>query len=91
MARCGWEAYSPFVNGKWKEMSIFFVLDIDYSSKNKMENCGIKTMGDLCEFAVTQLSDMGLGKDEADKVLQQIEKLGLTYGKGRNLSLKKEL
>lgn len=46
MARCGWEACSPYYNGTWGKLPLYS-LDLNFSLEWKLEQKDIKTIGDL--------------------------------------------
>lgn len=64
MARCGWEACSPYYNGTWGKLALY-TLDIPYSIKWKIEKEDIKTIGDLCNKTPEDLlAIQGITEDE---------------------------
>lgn len=82
MARCAWEVCNPVFTGKWKTLSLFS-LEIELSTKWKLEREGIKTLGDLCDCSFEQLSAMiPIGPDGAMKIKSEIESMGLSLAQG---------
>ena len=67
MARCGWEACSPYYNGTWTELSLY-MLDLDYGIRSKLDK-EIKTIGELCKKSRDELiAIQGITEIEAIKI-----------------------
>ena len=81
MARCGWEACSPYYNGTWGELALY-TLDLNYSLKWKLEKQEIKTVGDLCSKTKEELLEI---PQITDKEISEIESAVLNWLEERNL------
>ena len=57
MARCGWEACSPYFNGTWGNMKLY-VLDLDYVLRMKLRQQNIETIGELCKRSPEDLLEI---------------------------------
>ena len=81
MARCGWEACSPYYNGTWGNLQLYS-LDLSYSLRWKLEEQEIKTIGDLCMKTPEEL--LGIPSVTRDDVMK-IQKALADWKNERNL------
>lgn len=74
MARCGWEACSPYYNGTWGELQLYS-LELSYSLRWKLEQQNIKTIGDLCKKTPEDLLEIqDLTSDDVMKIRTTLTK-----------------
>lgn len=81
MARCGWEACSPYYNGTWGNLQLYS-LDLDYSLRWKLEKQEIKTIGDLCKMKPEELLEI---QDITSADVVKIQKALADWKNERNL------
>lgn len=78
MARCFWEACSPVLNNKWKELGLY-PLNIEYGIRSKLDRKGIDTLGKLCALTFKELSDIrGIGPENAEMIDEMLSEMGLS-------------
>lgn len=71
MARCGWEACSPYYNGTWGDLELY-TLNLDYGLKMKLEQQNIKTIGELCKKSPTDLLEIQSLTKEDTMIIQDV-------------------
>ena len=81
MARCGWEACSPYYNGTGGNLQLYS-LDLDYSLRWKLEKQEIKTIGDLCKKKPEEMLEI---QDITSADVVKIQKALADWKNERNL------
>ena len=81
MARCFWEACSPYYNGTWRELSLYN-LKLSYEVRSKLET-NMTTIGALCQTTHEELMEIqGITEEDA----LEIEDALKNWLRERNLS-----
>lgn len=80
LADSAFDVFSPFANGKWKNIEISRT-ELEYCTRTKIVDAGIKTLGELCDIGSTEVlrEKTDITEDEANEVKVYMLERGLKW------------